>query len=86
MSSLIECEITENITIKDYQIIGTIEEFKTLKAKNTALEIEIQPWTDTKCPCGYVFSKHHGDGYHSVPYENQTNHCPNCGQKLKWDK
>lgn len=52
--------------------------------KQIAKEVKFEQWMDTKCDCGHVFSVHHGDGYHSIPYENQTNYCPNCGQKLDW--
>lgn len=68
----------------EYLHIGTIEEFKELKEKSMAKHIEIQQWIDTKCVCGHIFSKHYGDGYHTVPYQNRTKHCPNCGQKLDW--
>lgn len=52
--------------------------------KRTAKKVVKQQWMDTKCSCGYVFSKHHGDGYYSIPYENRTAYCPNCGQRLDW--
>lgn len=47
-------------------------------------EIKTERWVDTKCECGYIFSIHHGDGYHTVPYENRVEFCPNCGQALEW--
>ena len=43
-------------------------------------------WIYTKCDCGHEFSVHHGDGYYSIPYEEKTNYCPDCGQKLDWSK
>lgn len=52
--------------------------------KQIAKEFKFEPWMNTECDCGFVFSVHHGDGYHSIPYENQTKYCPNCGQKLDW--
>lgn len=52
--------------------------------KQMPKKIEKQQWIETKCSCGYTFSKHHGDGYYSIPYENMTAYCPNCGQKLNW--
>ena len=52
--------------------------------KQIAKEVKFEPWMNTECDCGFVFSVHHGDGYHSIPYENQTKYCPNCGQKLDW--
>lgn len=52
--------------------------------KQIAKKPNIQQWIDTKCDCGYVFSKDHGDGYYSIPYEKKTKYCPNCGQRLDW--
>ena len=68
--------------LEKYKEIGTVEEFKALKEKSVAKKVNIQQWIDTKCDCGYEFSKHHGDGYYSIPYEKQTKYCPECGQKL----
>lgn len=56
------------------------------REKQIPKEVKLEQWMDTKCDCGHVFSVHHGDGYHSIPYENQTNYCPNCGQKLDWNE
>lgn len=53
--------------------------------KQMPKKIAKQQWIETKCSCGYVFSKHHGDGYYSIPYEKMTAYCPNCGQKLNWE-
>lgn len=64
---------------------------EALKVAAKALEkqipkkVEKQQWIDTVCECGRVFSKSHGDGYYSIPYENQTKYCPECGQALKWE-
>ena len=52
--------------------------------KQMPKKVKIQQWIDTKCECGYRFSKSYEDGYYSVPYENMTNYCTNCGQKLDW--
>lgn len=52
--------------------------------KQVSLKIKEEKWTDTKCRCGHVFSKHLGDGYHDIPYQNKTAYCPECGQKLDW--
>ncbi len=52
--------------------------------KQIAKKVKIEQWIYTKCDCGYEFSKHHGDGYYSIPLENKTKYCPNCGQKLDW--
>lgn len=54
--------------------------------KQIPKKVEKQQWIDTVCECGRVFSKHHGDGYHSIPYENQTKYCPECGQALDWEE
>lgn len=52
--------------------------------KQILKKVKIEQWIYTKCDCGYEFSKHHGDGYYSIPLENKTKYCPNCGQKLDW--
>ena len=52
--------------------------------KQIPKKVKIQQWIDTKCECGYCFSKSYEDGYYSVPYENMTNYCTNCGQRLDW--
>lgn len=52
--------------------------------KQIPKKVKIQQWIYTKCDCGYEFSKHHGDGYYSIPLEKKTNYCPKCGQKLDW--
>lgn len=50
--------------------------------KQIPKKVKKEQWIDSKCTCGYVFSKHHGDGYYSIPLENKTKYCPNCGQKI----
>ena len=52
--------------------------------KQIAKKVKIEQWIYTKCDCGFEFSKHHGYGYYSIPIENKTKYCPNCGQKLDW--
>lgn len=54
--------------------------------KQIPKKVEKQRWGDTVCGCGRVFSKHHGDGYYSIPYENMTKYCPECGQALDWEE
>ena len=54
--------------------------------KQIPKKVKIEQWIYTKCDCGYEFSRHHGDGYYSIPLENKTKYCPNCGQKLDWSK
>ena len=64
------------------------ELMEAIKMSIQALEKQIpkkvkkEQWIDSKCTCGYVFSKHHGAGYYSIPVENKTKYCPNCGQKI----
>ena len=52
--------------------------------KQIEKKVKIEQWIYTKCDCGYEFSRHHGDGYYSIPLENKTKYCPNCGQRLDW--
>lgn len=85
-------EIVESLgslyPLKDFEeeaIMEVVAEFRELKEKATAKKVDVKEWIYTKCDCGYEFSVHHGDGYYSIPYERQTNYCPNCGQKLLWD-
>ena len=52
--------------------------------KQIPKKVKIEQWIYTKCDCGYGFSRHHGDGYYSIPLENKTKYCPNCGQRLNW--
>ena len=54
--------------------------------KQIPKKVKIEQWIYTKCDCGYEFSKHRGDGYYSIPLENKTKYCPNCGQKLDWNE
>ena len=54
--------------------------------KQIPKKVKIEQWIYTKCDCGFEFSKHHGDGYYSIPLENKTKYCPNCGQRLKWSE
>ena len=70
---------------------GTFGEYKEVcKMAIQALEKQIAKkvienrWIYTKCNCGHDFSVHHGDGYYSIPYNEKTNYCPDCGQKLDW--
>ena len=67
----------QNIAIE--MAINTLE-------KQIPKKVKIKQWIDTKCDCGYEFSKHRGDGYYSIPLENKTKYCPNCGQKLDWSE
>ena len=50
--------------------------------KQIPKKVKIEQWIYTKCDCGYEFSRHYGDGYYSIPLENKTKYCPNCGQKI----
>lgn len=75
-------EILEEV--QQYQAIGTPEECQAATEKQTAKKIKQQQWIYTRCSCGHEFSKHHGDGYYSIPQEQKTKYCPDCGQKLDW--
>ena len=88
--------MTESEAIKELHRIrprGSIIPQKRAEAIDMAIKavekqipkkVKIQQWIDTKCESGYCFSKSYEDGYYSVPYENMTNYCTNCGQKLDW--
>lgn len=52
--------------------------------KQTPRKIKVHRYRHTTCECGYIFSKHHGDGYYSVPSTAKSNYCPYCGQALDW--
>ena len=67
-----------------YRSLGTPEECRAAVEKQTAKKIKQQQWMYTRCSCGHDFSKHHGDGYYSIPQEQKTKYCPDCGQKLDW--
>ncbi|MGF0064278.1 hypothetical protein ACQRCQ_03255 [Lachnospiraceae bacterium SGI.085] len=70
--------------LQQYRAIGTPEECHAVMEKQTAKKIKQQQWMYTRCSCGHEFSKHHGDGYYSIPQEQKTKYCPDCGQKLDW--
>lgn len=85
--------MTREEAIKELKIEFVGEYDRQREAKNVAInalekqiakKVKIEQWIDTKCDCGFEFSKHHGDGYYSIPIENKTKYCPNCGQKLDW--
>ena len=73
-------------------VIGFVKYREALNVAIKALEKQIpkkvheEAWIYTKCDCGYEFSRHHGDGYYTVPYHKKTNYCPKCGQKLDWSE
>ena len=73
-----DCKFTED----DYK--ANEMAIQALK-KQIPKKVKIEQWIYTKCDCGYEFSKNHGDGYYSIPLENKTKYCPNCGQKLNWE-
>lgn len=68
-----------------YKSLGTVVECREAIEKQKPHKIKIEQWVDTKCICGYEFSRDLGDGYHDIPIERKTEYCPNCGQKLLWD-
>ena len=48
------------------------------------MKVVVERWIYTLCPsCKFDMSKHHGDGYYSIPKKH--NFCPDCGQKLDWE-
>ena len=75
-------EILEEV--QQYRAIGTPEECQAATEKQTAKKIKQQQWMYTRCSCGHEFSKHHGDGYYSIPQDQKTKYCPDCGQRLDW--
>lgn len=83
---LIVAKMTEHLTAHGYdkQIEINGANLRACIERQIPKMIEEKMWVDTKCECGHVFSVHHGDGYHSVPYKNKTKHCPDCGQRLDW--
>ena len=74
-----DCKFTEDDYKANEMAIQALE-------KQISKKLKIEQWIDTKCDCGYEFSKHRGDGYYSIPLENKTKYCPNCGQKLDWNE
>lgn len=61
--------------IQQYRAIGTIEEFKDLKEKNTPKKIKYE------CYCGFK------DSICPVcerGIDNEDKYCKRCGQKLDW--
>ena len=70
-----DCKFTEDDYKANEMAIQALE-------KQIPKKVKIEQWIYTKCDCGFEFSKHHGDGYYSIPIENKTKYCPNCGQKL----
>ena len=69
-----------NILLEDMELIVQSLE------KQIPKKVKIEQWICTKCDCGFEFSKHHGDGYYSIPLENKTKYCPNCGQAIDWSE
>lgn len=79
-----EMAITALIEIQQYRAIGTVEEFKALKEKDTPKKPIIKEWCPAICPnCKQNLSESRGDGYwlHYTSLER----C-DCGQKLDWSE
>ena len=77
----------EDGVMKAVREIGVIiDKERLIKAvgKQTPRKIKVHWYRHTTCDCGYIFSKHHGDGYYSVPSTAKSNYCPYCGQALDW--
>lgn len=70
----------------DYNVIEAHGMAINALEKQVAKKVCEEEWIYTKCDCGYEFSRHHGDGFYTVPYHKKTNYCPNCGQKLDWSE
>ena len=68
-----------------YKTLGTVVQCRRALEKQKPQKIKFKQWEDTKCVCGYEFSRDLGDGYHDIPIERKTKYCPDCGQKLQWD-
>ena len=68
-----------------YKTLGTPKECREAREKQKPHKVKFKQWEDTKCTCGYEFSRDLGDGHHDIPIERKTNYCPDCGQKLQWD-
>ena len=69
-----------------YKTLGTVVQCRRALEKQKPQKIKFKQWEDTKCVCGYEFSRDLGDGYHDIPIERKTKYCPECGQKLQWDE
>lgn len=70
------------------QIAYWLEEFKSLKDKDTPIKAEFQFNTsDThslfKCKCGYVIHVNHDKGV--MKNNDAPNFCKDCGVKFNWD-
>ena len=73
--------------LKDYEAIGTIDEFKALKEKNVAKkpyqDKHLQHTYFCSC-CGYTLAESVADD--CCLEEEMAGWCPNCGQKLDWSE
>lgn len=77
-------EINSICSPKATEFKKAVEIAKNAIKKQIPKKVNIQRYMDTKCDCGYEFSKHYGDGYYDIPFENKTKYCPDCGQALDW--
>lgn len=55
-----------------YKTLGTPKECREAREKQKPHKIKFKQWEDTKCVCGYEFSRDLGDGYHDIPVERKT--------------
>lgn len=72
--------------IQQYRALGTVEELREAKEKQTPKK-PIQPFGthSYKCPSCYLFVAHEVDD--NCDLENEmADWCPYCGQKLDWSK
>ena len=68
-----------------YKTIGTVVECREAREKQKPHKIKFKQWEDTKCVCGYEFSRDLGDGYHDIPIERNTARIAvrNCNGMIK---
>lgn len=85
-ASLYEVAINALEDVQQYRALGTVEELKEAKEKQTAKK-PIEQHTDEKvhykCYCGYIFQTKYKDTALGV-WGHKTKFCERCGQKVDW--
>ena len=61
-----------------YKTLGTPKECREAREKQKPHKIKFKQWEDTKCVCGYEFSRDLGDGYHDIPIERKREYPKVC--------